>query len=347
MRRLVSQQRSASWQASPLHVSYVPVEHLDKLECPLLAVIYHTRESPPVAHRSGQLVIPIEPLGAAFVEVWRSRTSVESNHDQDITFSRSDNALFAHLRVAEHVFSDLETATCEAYQRIYSFTRTQGYPHLLRIWNFLSAINEEQGGIERYQAFCRGRHQALEQFATASLQLPAASAIGTRAGSLHIYFLAAREPGIQVENPRQVSAFHYPPRYSPKSPSFSRAVVKHWGEETHLYISGTASIVGHETRHARDTLAQLDETLDNLEALVRHAGRSHGFCIDSVCDLNALKVYVRNPADAENISARMMQRLGGEIPVMLLHGDLCRADLRLEIEGLYTGADPLSCDRDT
>ncbi len=346
MRTAISQPQAASRQAAPLHVSYVPVERVHELECPLLAVIHHTRKSPSFANTLGQLVIPVEPLGAAFAEVWCSRTAVESNHDQDITFSRSKDVLFAYLRIAEHAFGDLDAVTYEAYQRIYAFTRRQGYPHLLRVWNFLPAINEEQGGIERYQAFCRGRHLALEQFATASSQLPAASAIGTHAASLHIYFLAARESGIQVENPRQVSAFDYPPRYSPKSPSFSRAVVKHWGEETHLYISGTASIVGHETRHARDTLAQLDETLNNLEALVRHAGRSHGLRIDSVRDLNALKVYVRNPTEAENISARMTQRLGGEIPVMLLHGDICRADLRLEIEGSYADAGPLGCDRE-
>jgi chorismate lyase / 3-hydroxybenzoate synthase len=60
--------------------------------------------------------------------------------------------------------------------------------------------------------------------------------------------------------------------------------------------------------------------------------------IASIRDLSALKVYVRDPADVENITARMAQQLGGEIPVMLLRGDICRADLRLEIEGLYTGA---------
>ncbi len=340
MTREVSRQRAAARQASPLHVSYVPVEQAGVLggENSLLAVIRHTSESPQAAIKLGHIVIPVEPLGPAFAEVWRSRTPVESSPDQDIAFRRSEDALFAHLSMAEHDFGGLDAATCAAYRRIYAFVRAQGYPYVLRVWNFLPAINAQQGDMERYQAFCRGRHQALEQFAAASRQLPAASAIGTRAGPLHVYFLAAREPGIQVENPRQVSAFHYPPRYSPKSPSFSRAVVKHWGEATHLYISGTASIVGHETRHACDTLAQLDEILSNLEALVRKADRSHDLPIASICDLSALKVYVRDPADVENITARMAQQLGGEIPVMLLRGDICRADLRLEIEGLYTGA---------
>jgi chorismate lyase/3-hydroxybenzoate synthase len=279
----------------------------------------------------------MEPLSGPPVEVWRSAQVVERGEQQEVLFSRNDDVLVGNLLVSESYYSDLDTAVFDAYRRLYSVAYRQGYPHPLRIWNFLPDINSRQGSLERYQTFCQGRHRALAMLATQSLELPAATAIGTQSGELQIYFLAAREPGQHVENPRQVSAFHYPRRYSPKSPLFSRAVVKRWAAATHLYISGTASIVGHESRHTSDTLAQLDETLTNLGALVRHAGRLYQLGIHSVSQLSLLKVYVRAADDRDVIAARVKDLVDPTLPLLLLRGDLCRRDLLLEIEGLYTG----------
>ena len=123
-------------------------------------------------------------------------------------------------------------------------------------------------------AFCAGRHQALvAELTEFETHLPAACAIGTDEPGLRLYALAGRTAGIQIENPRQTSAFHYPRQYGPRSPSFSRAVLKAWEERHHhLYISGTASIVGHASQHV-DLMAQLDETLFNLRALLAQANR--------------------------------------------------------------------------
>jgi chorismate lyase/3-hydroxybenzoate synthase len=302
----------------------------------LLATIHYAGQSGTPQATPGRIDVPVRPLGDSLIEVWRSRYPVERGQREDVFFSHNDDVLAGHLYAAEEDYPNLETSVFESYRRLYTVARAQGYPYLLRIWNFLPDINSYQGDLERYQAFCQGRHRALATLATAPLRLPAASAIGTRACGLQIYFLAAREPGAQVENPRQVSAFHYPRRYSPKSPSFSRAIAKRWGPSTHLYISGTASIVGHETRHSC-TVAQLDETLNNLGTLVRHASRLHPLGIQSVNQLSVIKIYVRAAEDGERIAERLAETLGTLPPVLLLHGDICRSDLRLEVEGLYTG----------
>jgi chorismate lyase / 3-hydroxybenzoate synthase len=332
-------QRAQTMAASPFEVAYVPSASVGDLgdEEHLLAAIYYTPDGISSAAMPDHITVPLQPLGNSLIEVWRSRTSLERDHAEDIFFSRNEDVLFGHLCMAERDYGSLDAAIFEAYKRIYAFVRRQAFPHLLRIWNFLPDINGERDGMERYQAFCQGRHRALERFTAQSVQLPAASAIGTQGDSLQIYFIAAHEPGSQVENPRQVSAFHYPPRYGPKSPAFSRAVIKRWDTSIHLYISGTASIVGHESRHPFDTLAQLDETLNNLEALVSHAGRLHSLDIHSVRELSLLKIYVREPGECDAIIARLVERLGTEIPMLPLRGDICRSNLRLEIEGLCTG----------
>ncbi|MGH8502685.1 MAG: hypothetical protein ACREVE_09480 [Gammaproteobacteria bacterium] len=335
-----NRQHATRASASPFEVAYLPVERageLSKDRDHVLAAIHYGKEPAAARALPGRIAVPLTPLRKALIEVWRSHAPLMFGQQDDIVFSRSEQVLMGHMRVAEQDYGDLDAAIFAAYRRMYAFARRQGFAHPLRVWNFLPGINHYQGEFERYQAFCRGRHRALQTRATAAMRLPAASAIGTRDGPVIIYFLAAREPGEQVENPRQVSAFHYPPRYSPKSPSFSRAIVKRWGAAAHLYISGTASIVGHESQHRADTLAQLDETLSNLDALVRHAASLHPLGIESVRELSLMKVYVRHAADSDAIHARLADRLGADLPVLALRGDICRGDLRLEIEGLYTG----------
>lgn len=274
------------------------------------------------------------PLGEFDTEIWRSPQPVSQGCEQQIVFRHNEEVLVGCLREPELDCADLEAAAFRAYQQLYNFTRESGYTYPLRTWNWFPAINRIDGELERYRSFCVGRHRALE--ATATKHLSAASAIGTQAGDLLIYFLAARAPGKQVENPRQVSAFRYPARYSPKSPSFSRAVVKRWNECAHLYISGTASIVGHESQHT-DTLAQLDESLLNLNALIRQADRQHGIGIDSVAQLSRLRVYLRHIEDQAAVQQHLTTILGDRNPTLLLMGDICRSDLRLEIEGFYAG----------
>ena len=89
-----------------------------------------------------------------------------------------------------------------------------------------------------------------------------------------VYFLAGRVAPVFVENPRQVSAYHYPREYGTHSPVFSRAALLRQAQSLTLFISGTASIVGHRSLHLGDTAAQTRETLTNIEALLGEANRT-------------------------------------------------------------------------
>src|SRR3546814_12443298 len=87
------------------------------------------------------------------------------------------------------------------------------------------AITFGDGDAERYREFCVGRARGLGDFDTHAL--PAATAIGRcdDARVVQVYWLAARTPGMPVENPRQVSAYRYPRQYGPQQPSFARAML--------------------------------------------------------------------------------------------------------------------------
>jgi chorismate lyase / 3-hydroxybenzoate synthase len=230
----------------------------------------------------------------------------------------------------------LESQAYQAYTDIFAALNETGCPHLQRLWNYLPAINADGGELERYRQFNTGRQQAFLQAGSSAFEgSPAACAIGTHGGPMRVRFLAGRGAPVPVENPRQVSAYRYPKSYGPTSPSFSRAALIDAGAgRVGLLISGTASIVGHQSMHAGNVAEQTRETLRNLQAVIdaAHAKTSARFAVPDL----ACAVYVRRSADAPQIAQVLGDALGADAPMLRhavhLEADICRSDLLVEIE---------------
>lgn len=258
-------------------------------------------------------------------ENWFTKAPLLSGRNGSVTWHTDNHVLFGHAAV--ELGNDASTVTYNLYDEIFNCIRAHGFPHLLRIWHYLPRINDGAGDREQYKRFCQGRARAFDRWLNASSRLPAGTAIGSRCGNtLQIYFLSARIPGQQVENPRQVSAFEYPRRYGPRRPQFSRAMIWRQDNAARLLVSGTASIVGHETRHAGDVQGQLSETWRNLACLRDRSGAGRPL---------ALRVYVRHTADYPVIRQFIDSHLDDDVAVIYLHADICRAELLVEIEGVY------------
>lgn len=227
----------------------------------------------------------------------------------------------------------LVQATGIAYREIFAVLKETQHPHLIRIWNYLPEINREANGEERYRHFNAARQLAFRDSGRAALStVPAASALGSPAGSpISIYFLAARQLPRMIENPRQTSAYHYPPKFGRHSPMFSRACVLSETQGTNLFVSGTASIVGHETIHAGDVAAQTRETMANIAALLDEANRVVAAAHYSL-DALKFKVYVRRPTDLAAIERTLAVSLRPSTSIVYLRADVCREDLLVEIE---------------
>jgi enamine deaminase RidA (YjgF/YER057c/UK114 family) len=278
-------------------------------------------------------------------EIWQTHQPVTSGQHARVRYRRSETVLFGCISVPETAVaghsgaappdalpSSLTVATELAYREIFAALDALAYPYLLKISNYLPQINLDTHGLERYRQFNRARRDALAACGRdMTRNVPAACALGSEARSpLVIYFLASREAPTLVENPRQVSAYDYPPRYGPK-PAFSRASVLHERSGSTLFISGTASIVGHQTMHAGDVTAQVRETLANIAALLDEARRAPGaprFNLETL----AYKVYVRNAADLALVQSQLHAALGADAQVLYLRADICRQDLLVEIE---------------
>jgi len=294
-------------------------------------------------------------LGTADVyEVWRGGLPVESGRRNRVRFRRSENLLFGCIALAESEIapatpagraapSALHTATEEAYREICATLDALGFPHLLRVWNYLPDINRDTDGTERYRQFNQARQHALSACGRAVRgQVPAASALGAASGSpLVVYFLAGREAPAFIENPRQTSAYRYPREYGSHAPVFSRATLLRQKDNLTLFISGTASIVGHRSIHVGDTAAQTRETLANIAALLEEANRVERAARFSLGSL-ACKVYVRDPHDLPVIRAELCAALEPTSKLIYLQADICRQDLLVEIEA--TGMCPLKAD---
>jgi chorismate lyase/3-hydroxybenzoate synthase len=288
-------------------------------------------------------VVDMMPLAAAegFAELWRiagdaPMTQGRYGPDGEITWSAEGSLLFAHLTLDEQAFGDgrhcaLEATAHAAYSQLFELLRYTGFIHPIRFWNYLPRINVDEDGLERYRHFNVGRHAAfVEARRPTEAAPPAACALGCSGTALTVMVLAGRIAPTAIENPRQVSAYRYPPQYGPCPPTFSRAVLYRNDASALLTVSGTASIVGHETLHIGDVAAQIDESLRNVQAVVEAANRAAGGPLFSVDGLK-LKAYVRNAADADTVRRQLQLRLP-DTPVPLVRADICRADLLFEIE---------------
>lgn len=260
------------------------------------------------------------------IELWTSPLPVKTGVSGHLSFAHNDAVLFGAYRLP---FTDaFEADTAAIYRELVRDIAACGYPHLLRIWNHFPAITQAVGELDRYKVFCRARAEALQSLSLA--QLPAASAVGSEGDALVIYFLAGKTAGLAQENPRQMSAYRYPPQYGPRSPAFARAT---WVAPSHLFISGTASILGHASVHPGDTGAQAQETLCNVAALLAACGDTVGAPL-ALADLTLAKVYLRTASDYSIVHARLAAALPAGVPVLYLKADICRTDLLLEIEGI-------------
>jgi len=280
-----------------------------------------------------------EPASQSRYEAWICDDGpLHSGQRGPLAFVHSDNLLFLQLRVLPLADSTLVEKTQRAYSEILAVITELGFPHLLRMWNFLPEINSGVGDAERYKQFCLGRHAALQAAGIGMDALPAATAIGShrqadQPDALVIWLLAGRHAGRQVENSRQVSAFEYPREYGPTSPSFSRALLTDWPQGGNLlFISGTASVVGHVSEHVDDVVAQTEETIKNIDHLLESDGEDPERPAYKA-KLTLLRVYLRHQGDRELIEP-LLESAYGNTPRLWLHGDICRRELLLEIEAV-------------
>lgn len=281
---------------------------------------------------------PLPLLAGSPREQWQLPGGLEHALLPNGELFQTDEYLFGVVSFAD-CNSELQERTRLAYDAIFKTLKQRGMPVPCRFWNFIPRINEpDDHGLERYRAFCAGRSQAFFQDIQAEEGfLPAGTGVGCQGEHVWVAFLATNKAAVShLENPRQVPAYHYPPKYGPKSPSFARGTYLHADQGGLLMVSGTASIIGHQSLHLEDVSQQTQTTLDNIAHLISDANLAQ-FEISAKLNLEqmeAVRVYVRHIEHLPLIQEVVQQRLGSLDKVMFLHSDICRRELLVEIEGI-------------
>ena len=277
----------------------------------------------------------LAPEGAVF-DAWSSMAPPHATHQQGCVRYATDGVWLWGCAEIDEGAGGLRDAAQRAYADVFAALATSPCCHLLRLWNFVAQINAVEDGLERYRHFNIGRQQAfLDAGRSAFDGAPAASALGAQQGPLRVFFLAGHNAPMALENPRQVSAYRYPDAYGPRPPTFSRAALVGAGAgRSALFISGTASIVGHASVHVGDVSQQTRESLATMEVL-RHLATRKSNTSFLAEDLT-YTVYLRHAQDLATARHVFEQAVGCDSAAareaVYVQADVCRADLLVEIE---------------
>lgn len=110
--------------------------------------------------------------------------------------------------------------------------------------------------------------------------------------------------------------------------TFERGFRIRYGDRSHIYISGTASIdADGNTVYLSDIRNQTERTLDNIEALLK----PHGAVMS---DMKYLIIYLRNRKHWSQIQDILSIRIPESVAVIPVEAPVCRPNWLIEIEGV-------------
>jgi enamine deaminase RidA (YjgF/YER057c/UK114 family) len=197
--------------------------------------------------------------------------------------------------------------------------------NLLRTWFFVRDIDTN------YHGLVEARREFFERCGmTESTHYVASTGI---AGEMQRYdeivaMDALLECGLDSAQIRFMSAeSHLCPTHH-YGVTFERGTQTTYGDRTHHFISGTASIDKEgRTLHEGDLDGQVERTLENIEALLSRQG-TH------LSDLKQAVVYLRDATDSARARMLLASLLPLSVPFIVVEGRVCRPGWLVEIEGI-------------
>jgi enamine deaminase RidA (YjgF/YER057c/UK114 family) len=212
---------------------------------------------------------------------------------------------------------------------------------IVRQWNYVPDILHIQSHGEKvfqnYQVFNEVRQY---YYSTVEFQdgYPSATGIGTRNGNYNMDFVAFKSSAstrkFGLSNPKQQDAYRYGQAYLvgdtytgqiKKTPLFERAKMVKSTDETLVYISGTASIIGQDTIGIGDIHRQTEVTIQNMDELLPVGPEQH-------VRYTYLRAYIKEVSDFPAVQS-ICEAHFPNTTVSYLQADICRPDLLVEIEG--------------
>lgn len=226
------------------------------------------------------------------------------------------------------------------------------YNNIVRQWNYIENIilvdNEKDAYLQNYQIFndLRALFYEKSEFTNG---YPSATGIGTINGGCTIEVIVFKEKKRNtvkpVTNSMQIDAHSYSTNQlvgnaieevrKVSTPKFERGKFLQLDNVGLLFISGTASIIGEQTVYNDDVSKQTITTLQNIENLIsmNNLGKNH---INTAYQPRLLnyRVYLKNEADYSIVKS-LCDTYFGIDKGFIVHADICRDNLLVEIEANY------------
>jgi chorismate lyase/3-hydroxybenzoate synthase len=234
-----------------------------------------------------------------------------------------------------------EHETFEAYCSIAEQLAAGPHRNPVRFWNHVPFITDPADAArDNYMVFNAGRFRAFSDWygspARFERDVATASATGHWGRDLIVHCLATDAAGAAVNNPRQVAPYHYSQRFGPLPPCFARAT--RLADSDLLLVGGTASVRGEDSVHIDDLSSQCREAYVNLASLVSAAiGKKLTPSVKLprlLACFRDLRIYYPDRAHEREIELSIRENFPTLRSVEMLHADLCRAELLVEIEGV-------------
>ncbi len=207
---------------------------------------------------------------------------------------------------------------------------------IVRQWNYIPQILGFYNEAQNYQAFNDVR--TLFYNKTEWIKgYPAATGIGVVSDRLTIDIVAMKGGEVQpIINPNQIDAHVYSDEVLEKgldlksTPKFERAKLVSSGNDNIVFVSGTAAIIGEESRDGNSVSNQTTMTLNHIDTLLSEK------CIQQEGEykkpqIQSMRAYVKNVDDV-NIVQEICKKRYLDVPVVYIQADVCRNELLIEIE---------------
>jgi enamine deaminase RidA (YjgF/YER057c/UK114 family) len=232
----------------------------------------------------------------------------------------------ANLYDTEHFDSYKQTTGIfESYNKIIGEHGMNLLDNVVRTWFFVRDVdNHYKGLLDSRKAFFDGHGLTPDTRYIASTGI---EGISKEVDALVDLDALAVSNLAEGQNVRMDALDHLSPTIK-YGGTFERGTRIRFGDRSHLYISGTASIdKDGEVVHLSDVGKQTQRTLENIRALLE----PHGAGLD---DMAYLIVYIRTVKYKEKVAEVLAKEVSGDIPLIFVESPVCRPTWLVEMEGI-------------
>ena len=268
------------------------------------------------------------------LEAYHLQNQSTANFGYPMEFRDADGIIHLHhYRLVQQqspriALADPEAEMQQAFQECERQLNIYGgnvKDNTLRTWIYVRDIDNN------YASIVKARNQIFEQWGMDKTTHTIAST-GIEGQSISpqrkVSMVARSILGLVPEQIEYMSALDHMPPTRTYGVAFERGTRVIYGDRSHYYISGTASIDAQgQVMHLGDIRAQTQRSVENVRALLEnHQG--------TLADLKVLTIYLRDPADCALAQAELDKCLPPSVPRLIVRGSVCRPEWLIELEGI-------------